>query len=41
MPSQPHELRQQADVCNGLPIAHFGDREHPDRSMLNAQIGAS
>jgi DNA-binding NtrC family response regulator len=21
--------------------AHFGDREHPDRFMLNAQIGAS
>jgi Domain of unknown function (DUF1998) len=21
--------------------AHFGDREHPDRSMVNAQIGAS
>jgi hypothetical protein len=21
--------------------AHFGHREHPDRSMLNAQIGAS
>ncbi len=22
-------------------IAHFGHREHPDRSMVNAQIGAS
>jgi hypothetical protein len=25
----------------GFSDAHFGHREHPDRSIMNAQIGAS
>jgi hypothetical protein len=25
----------------GANCAHFGHREHPDRSIMNAQIGAS
>ena len=27
--------------ARGATRAHFGHREHPDRSMMNAQIGAS
>ena len=30
----------QARMTREAPGAHFGHREHPDRSMVNAQIGA-
>ena len=42
-PSLKHKWPKDWDVFREhcLRGAHFGHREHPDRSMVNAQIGAS